>query len=278
MKIYCITHKPNDNIEKLGLIPVGVGKGNFPKNYIIENSKDNISDKNFCYSETSFHYWIWKNILPSYNDEEWLGTCQYRRYFVKKNFEDKTKNLTHGFLNIKNIDELNLILQKEPANEWNNYDVILCNPYNLSGVKKSKLLKNAFRSILKDPEILFNKKKHTIKLHFEMNHGYGNIEKAANLLPSEDKNDFLDYVSKNTQLNGNCIFLSKNKKLMNDFYKNLFSWLTNCEKVFGFDGNKYGTKRIYSFLTERYMPFWFSKYSKVLAWPWVFFDISKYDS
>ena len=23
MKIYCITHKPNDNIEKLGLIPVG---------------------------------------------------------------------------------------------------------------------------------------------------------------------------------------------------------------------------------------------------------------
>ena len=89
MKIYCITHKPNDNIEKLGLIPVGVGKGNFPKNYIIENSKDNISDKNFCYSETSFHYWIWKNILPSYNDEEWLGTCQYRRYFVKKNFEDK---------------------------------------------------------------------------------------------------------------------------------------------------------------------------------------------
>ena len=80
-KLYCITHKPIKNIEKIGLIPAGVGKNNFPSNYTIENSGNNIADKNFCYSETSFHYWIWKNLLPKLNKDEWIGTCQYRRYF-----------------------------------------------------------------------------------------------------------------------------------------------------------------------------------------------------
>ena len=38
MNIYCITHKPLTEIEKLGLIPAGVGTANFPSNYIIENT------------------------------------------------------------------------------------------------------------------------------------------------------------------------------------------------------------------------------------------------
>jgi hypothetical protein len=109
-----------------------------------------------------------------------------------------------------------------------------------------------------------------------MHHGHGNLEKAANLLPEKDKKDFIDYVSSKTWLIGHCIFISKNKKLMDRFYTDLFTWLFECEKIFGFDSNSYDTKRIYSFLTERYMPFWFEKYSKVLTWPWVYFDISKY--
>ena len=278
MKIYCITHKPLKNIEKIGLIPAGVGKANFPSNYIIENSRSNISHKNFCYSETSFHYWIWKNILPSLNNDEWIGTCQYRRFFVKKEFEEKTKNKYHGFYNIKSIDELKSIIQIEPVKGWNDYDVILCNPYNLSSVKKIKLIKRGFRSLMKDPSIFFKKNKQTIKLHFEMHHGYGNLEKASRLLPRGDETDFLSYVSTKTSLIGNCIFISRNKKIMNDFYTDLFTWLFKCEVIFGFKGDDYDTKRIYSFLTERYMPFWFEKYSNVLTWPWVFFDISKFEN
>ena len=154
--------------------------------------------------------------------------------------------------------------------------MILCKPWNVSNVKKMKLIKRGFKSLLKDPSIFFNKDKQSIKLHFDMSHGHGNLEKAANLLPEKDKKDFIAYVSSKTWLIGHCIFISKNKKLMNEFYSDLFSWLFKCEKIFGFDSNSYDTKRIYSFLTERYMPFWFEKYSKVLTWPWVYFDISKY--
>jgi len=278
MKIYCITHKPIKNIEKTGLIPAGVGKNSFPPNYIKENSGNNIADKNFCYSETSFHYWIWKNLLPKLNEDEWIGTCQYRRYFVKKEYEEKIQydNRQQGLYALNSVENLKSILQLEPEKEWYNYDVILCKPWSVSNVKKMKLIKRGFRSLLKDPSIFFNKNKQSIKLHFDMNHGHGNLEIATNLLPEKDKKDFIDYVSTKTWLIGHCIFISKNKKIMDRFYNDLFSWLSNCEKIFGFKSNNYDTKRIYSFLTERYMPFWFEKYAKVLTWPWIFFDISKY--
>ena len=86
MKVYCVTHKPQPNIDQLGLIPVGLGINKFPNHYLIENTLKNIAFKNEHYSEISFHYWIWKNILPSKKDGEWFGICQYRRYFVKKEF------------------------------------------------------------------------------------------------------------------------------------------------------------------------------------------------
>ena len=48
------------------------------------------------------------------------------------------------------------------------------------------------------------------------------------------------------------------------------AYIQSFLKTEGF--NKFDTKRIYSFLTERYMPFWFEKYSKIKFGPWIFFD------
>ena len=278
--MFCISLEPNhyNFIKNLEYLPVGLGGKYFDDGWFTDTSGINISKKNKNYGEYTYHYWIWKNYLDVLNNDEWIGTCQYRRFFVKKEFGEKTKNKYHGFYNIKNIDELKSIIQIEPVKEWNDYDVILCNPYNLSGVKKIKLIKRGFRSLMKDPSIFFKKNKQTIKLHFEMHHGYSKLEKASRLLPRGDETDFLSYVSTKTSLIGNCIFISRNKKIMSDFYTDLFTWLFKCEEIFGFKGDDYDTKRIYSFLTERYMPFWFEKYSNVLTWPWVFFDISKFEN
>jgi len=61
------------------------------------------------------------------------------------------------------------------------------------------------------------------------------------------------------------------------FYESIFPWLERCEKVFGFDmqSKSYGLTRIYAFLAERYLSFWFNKYSKVKIWPISFYDINK---
>jgi hypothetical protein len=45
--------------------------------------------------------------------------------------------------------------------------------------------------------------------------------------------------------------------------------------VFGFDLDGYGLKRIYGFLAERYMSYWFKKYTKFSTMPIIFKDISE---
>ena len=68
------------------------------------------------------------------------------------------------------------------------------------------------------------------------------------------------------------MFITKPEIAKKWFYS-LFTWLENCEKIFGFEKLKgYNTERLYAYLAERYLSFWFKKYTKSLNWPWVMFD------
>jgi hypothetical protein len=52
------------------------------------------------------------------------------------------------------------------------------------------------------------------------------------------------------------------------WFSTLFPWLFRCEKIFGFNNLKgYDTQRLYAYLAERYLSFWFKKYSKFIEWP-----------
>ena len=138
-----------------------------------------------------------------------------------------------------------------------------------------KLIKRGFKSLLKNPFIFFDKRKHTIKLHFDMFHGHGNLDKAINMLPKVDKKDFQQYVNNNISFSPNSMYMSNNVEIIDRFYQNLFEWLERCEEIFGFQETEvYGIKRMYAFLTERYTSFWFKKYANPIMWNWTFFDIS----
>jgi len=68
------------------------------------------------------------------------------------------------------------------------------------------------------------------------------------------------------------MFISK-PHIIDRWFKDLFEWLFKCEQEFGFEKLKgYDTQRLYAFLAERYLSFWFKKYTKYLSWPWVFVD------
>ena len=60
-------------------------------NYINCNKGDNIFYKEKYYSELTFHYWFWKNQLKNYDENSWLGFCQYRRYWLKENYDHSIK-------------------------------------------------------------------------------------------------------------------------------------------------------------------------------------------
>ena len=48
------------------------------------------------------------------------------------------------------------------------------------------------------------------------------------------------------------------------------------EKSFGFENLKgYDTQRLYAYLAERYLSFWFNKYTRTKTWPWTLIDINK---
>jgi len=85
MKIYCISiyNENFDFFKKNNLIPVGIGKNKFSKDWLNDKNKDNISDKDDNFGEYTFHYSIWKNNkLNDYSN--WIGFCTYRRFWTKK--------------------------------------------------------------------------------------------------------------------------------------------------------------------------------------------------
>ena len=91
--MFCLTLDPDheDIIKSLSYIPVGLGKKKFSKECISDYSGQNISNKNPYYGEYSFHYWIWKNYLEKIKTE-WVGFCQYRKFFVTQNIMEKEFN------------------------------------------------------------------------------------------------------------------------------------------------------------------------------------------
>ena len=256
----CIHNELLERIKTLNYKPVGLGPNSFAKEWIRDNSGKNISDKNKFYGEHSFHYWLWKNKLENIEDGKWIGFCAYRRFWQNK--KDKIDNIVNF-----NNDVLNHV-----PKEWDDYDVILGDKISMAEVSWTKVIKYGKIAFLKNSGSIF-KKGRNIKFHFDMFHGNGMLDKAINLLNDNDREDFRSFVIKNTSYNQGNMFICKSKKIMEKYYETIFEWLEKCEKVFGFNLEGYGNLRIYAFLAERFLPFWFNKYSKILEWPILFYDL-----
>ena len=261
IKIYCVTNKKIDFINSKNIHFAWVGKNEVPDSYLTCNTKENIFHKEKYYSELTFHYWFWKNLLSKENDDTWIGFCQKRRYWIHQHVETKIDrfNLDQHLLN--EIDETK------------NIEAFICKPISTNGVKKIKLLKRGWRNLLKNPLILTHKKHQNIELQFDMHHGYGNLRAATQLLNKSDRGEFLEYVMNNTKFNPHIMFISK-KQIIQDWFSTLFEWLGRCEKVFGFKNLQgYDKTRIYAYLAERYLSFWFKKYTRYKEQPWTFIDV-----
>ena len=105
-----------------------------------------------------------------------------------------------------------------------------------------------------------------------MHHGYGNLEKAINELTDDDKKDFKNYVIKNDSFNPHLMFIAK-PNIINKWFESLFPWLHRCEKLFKFKNLKnYDTGRLYAYLAERYLSYWFRKNTKFKEENWIQLD------
>ena len=265
--MYCLTLNPVHlkMIEGLNFSPVGLGNSTFSEEWLTDKTKNNINHKNNYYGEYTFHYWLWKNNYINFKG--WIGFCQYRKFW-KKDFENKK---------ILSFSDLNRILLKEVPNNLINYESIIGEEISVNEFKFSKFIKHNFKTMATNPTLFFNKNKRNIKFHFDMMHGHGNLDKAIELLPQKDKEDFKYFVNTEVSFNPHNMFLCKNKEILFSYYDSLFPWLLSCEKLFGFkDLEGYGKKRIYGFLAERYCSYWFKKYTKFAILPIEFKDLSDF--
>ena len=263
IKFYCVTNKIVNFINHQNYNFAWVGKDNVSNDYILCNNKKNIFYKEKYYSELTFHYWYWKNLLDQEDENCWVGFCQKRRFWIKDYLNEK--------IDLNNINKHLLInLDKNSLN----YESIICDPISVSGVKKTKLIKRGWRNVLRNPIILFNKKYYNISLHFDMHHGYKNLEKAIQLLTHNDRNDFHQYVNSRDYYNPHIMCIAR-PKVLEKWFESLFPWLERCEEKFGYENLKgYDTQRLYAYLGERYLSFWFKKNSNYITWPFIFRDIN----
>ena len=269
LKIYCISLNPlhKDLIDKLGYIAVGLGDNNFNEDWYQDKSGESISSKNHYYGEYTFHYWLWKNKKIDF--EGWIGFCQYRKFWKK--IETAPIDPTDNFEN------LNKMVLKEIPKELENFESILLEKQFVNQFRFSKFIKHNFKTMICNPSLFLNKNKRTIKFHFDMMHGKGNLDKAIEIMDEKEKLDFKNFVNTEVSFNPQNMFICKNKEILNSYYDSLFPWLLNCEKIFGFKDLKgFGLQRIYGFLAERYMSYWFKKYTKHRTLPMHFKDISEY--
>tara|TARA_B100001996_G_scaffold337129_1_gene288816 strand:+ start:91 stop:897 length:807 start_codon:yes stop_codon:yes gene_type:complete len=262
--MYCLSLSNSHlkKIQNINYTPVGLGNDNFDKQWIRDNTNDHISKKNSFYGENTFHYWLWKNDLQNVFNKDWVGFCHYRRFWLKDSIKKEFKNLKQSII-------------QYPSNLWKNYEIVLGDELYVNKTKISKILKHGKRQLLKNPIVFLSKDKMTIKVHFDMYHGFGNLDKAIDLLNKEDREDFRNFVNTKISFNPFNMFICKSHKLLNDYYNSLFPWLEKCESLFGFQADqKYGLIRMYGFLAERYLSYWFKKNSNYILWPIQYYDIS----
>ena len=267
-KIYCMClHEHHlNNLIKLKYIPVGLGSHEFSDSWLKDNTKINISEKNPYYGEYTFYYWFLKNILETSEDRTWFCFTGYRYHWSQKN------NIHSDELNAMiNKDNFNQFILKKIPSEWDKTDVVLGQKMKVNNWKLSKIFKHAKKKFLLNPSY-FIKSNQNIKLHFDVFHGDGLIDKAINVLDEADRKDFKEFILNENSFNRENLFFCRSKTIMNNYFKSIFNWLEQCEKIFGFNLDGYSKKRIYAFLAERYPSYWFNKYTKVLTWPIFFYD------
>ncbi len=268
LKMFCLTLEPSHLkfIKNLNYIPVGLGSKNFSSEWMGDKLGKNISEKNKYYGEYTFHYWIWKNYMNHLDTDQWLGFCQYRKFWTIKDYNNSN-------LDLKKISSV--VINQIPEN-FNDVDVILGSPFFINQKKITKFIKKGLNLILKNPALLFNKKLRNLKFHFDLMHGENNLKKAIELLGEKDKNDFENYMVQNSYFHPHNMFICKSKSLLINYYETVFPWLEKCESIFGFKNLKgYDLTRIYGFLAERFLSYWFTKNAKFKTMNITFFDINK---
>ena len=222
LDIYCLTSKKFEFFKRLpsNIIPLALGENKFSENIISENKGDNIAELNKYFAELTGIYWVYKNKVNDYDENDFIGFCHYRRFWLRDKFEKK-----HEFKN-KLFD----VLLSNQNDFFKETDVILLNPTYL--------------------------KNENIYDHFVNNHGEDIIKESLRLLNDKTSVDFRNYLN-NRKFSLCNMFITKPSILIK-YCEFIFPLLFELLK-FSKSNNLLIDKNIKlpAYFMERFTSFWF---------------------
>ncbi len=144
-----------------GFTPLLVGARNYKEN-ISENIEkddstvDNISEKNSNYCELTGMYWMWKN--DKITDDEIIGLCHYRRYFIKNQFSVKKQK----YLDYQDIEDImhtyDIIVPKKRTYKQKMKDSFLEAPKKEDMEKTKKIIEKLYPEYINSFDEFLNQK------------------------------------------------------------------------------------------------------------------------
>lgn len=231
MYIIVATHK---NVDYCKHLPNGyhlvLGGSNYNKanvDYQKDNDGDNISSKNYCYSELTAIYWLWKN-----NNDDIIGLTHYRRFLKKRKL-----CFSGGYVNYskeKKYRFINTVLnEKEITKLLRTYDIIVPNSIKLDNTVQEELEKYCYK---KDVEIL------------------------ENIIESQYPNYYSTFVEVMNYKKAHYfnMFIGK-REVMNKYFEWLFEILSKCEGECDISNYDTQHKRIYGYFSEVLFNVWIIK-------------------
>jgi len=228
LDIYCFTSKNYKFLDYLpkNIIPVGLGNNDYSKNYLVETSGKNISKFNKYFAELSGIYWVYKNKLSQYNNNDFIGFCHYRRLWL-----DGLYFKDHKI----NSDIFSRLLTNK-LEIFDNSEVVMLQPTKL--------------------------KNENIYDHFKNNHGSELMDYAISLLDVKKSEAFKKYLKKN-ELSICTMFITR-PSILRDYCDFIFPFLIKLLD-YSLSNNLCVGKntRLPGFFMERFTSFWFHEYHKV---------------
>lgn len=236
-KILVATHKEKSLVQNEIFLPIQVNaqKSGYiiDSDYILDNTLDQISEKNYTFNELTALYWGWKNL----EDYDIAGLMHYRRYldlhYKKKLFKKET---THIIDSVKRDDsKLAQLLEVKKNNKAiqkivQNFDMAVPRPAfcSINGVISSIAKDYKHNHIAQDWDIC--------------------MEVVIENFP-EYKNSIEEYLEKGSKFYIGNMFVAK-KEIMNEYCHWLFTILFETEKRITFSEDPY-QRRVIGFLSER---------------------------
>jgi hypothetical protein len=267
--IFCTSHKTINYLDKFYPAIQMVGCSDtivFPNSWHKSNEKKNISEKFFSYADLVGHYYIWRNFLDKYNQDSWIGFSQYRRLWIKNKIASDIE-----------LNLLDRIILTDLDESWNEYDAIIP-PAFFFKKKMKEIIKNFLLFPIKR-DISLLKYKITVLDQFAQSLGpFGKdlIFEIVQYLPTSESYDFLEFLKTRTYLSAHGMYISK-VKIINQYSNLIFEWFLKCENIINKNNNLLliNNSRIFQYINERFLDYWFSKYYKVLRWPMIMYNLDK---